>query len=86
MIEALAIIFSGYAAYAAWPWWTATVVGALSGLQVATARMYRGVNKDRIAAADPAATGKLFQVSAIGIAAGAAIATAAYFIARTIFA
>lgn len=85
MIEAVAIIFAGYAAYAGWPWWTATLVGALSGLQVANARMYQGVNKDRIASGDRAAAGRLFQVSAVGIVAGSAVATLIYFIAQALF-
>ena len=80
----MAIIFAGYAAHAAWPWWTATIVGALCGLQVANARLYQGSNKDRIAAGDRAVAGRLFQVSAIGIAAGSAVATVIYFAAQAL--
>ena len=84
MIETMAIVFAGYAAHAAWPWWAAALVGAICGLQVANARMYQGANKDRIAAGDRAVAGRLFQVSAIGIAAGSAVATIVYFAAHAI--
>ncbi|MFT7575019.1 MAG: hypothetical protein ACI9XZ_001390 [Alphaproteobacteria bacterium] len=79
MIEAFAGIFAGYAGYAGWPWWTATIVGALSGFQVANARLYQGHLKERIEAGDPAVSSRLFQMSLIGVAIGAAIATAIYF-------
>jgi hypothetical protein len=84
MIEALAVLFSGYAGYASWPWWTATIVGALSGFQVANARMYQGSLKERIAAGDPGVTSKLMQASIIGVVIGAAIATGIYFLTQTI--
>ena len=32
MIEALALVLSGYAGYAGWHWWIATIVGAIAGL------------------------------------------------------
>ena len=79
MIEAFAAIFAGYAGYAGWPWWAATIVGALSGFQVANARLYQGNLKERIEAGDPAVSSKLFLMSLIGVAAGAVVATAIYF-------
>lgn len=79
MIEAFAALFAGYAGYAGWPWWSATTVGALSGFQVANARVYRSSLKERIKAGDPAVTSTLFKMSFIGVAIGAAIATAIYF-------
>lgn len=79
MIEAFAALFAAYAGHAGWPWWSATIVGGLSGFQVANARMYRGSLKERVEAGDPAVTSTLFQMSLIGVAIGAAIATAIYF-------
>jgi hypothetical protein len=84
MIEALAVLFAGYAGYAMWPWWVATIVGALSGFQVANARVYRGAMKERIEAGDPSTSGVLFKASLAGIAAGAAIATGVYFLVQAV--
>lgn len=82
MIEAFAGLFAAYASYAGWPWWSATLVGALSGFQVANAQMYRGTLKQRIEAGDRSASSKLFQMSLLGFVIGAAAATAVYFVAR----
>ena len=82
MIEALAGLFAGYAGYAGWPWWSATLVGALSGFQVANARLYRGPLKERIDAGDPAVSSTLFRMSLAGVAVGALAATAIYFLLR----
>ena len=86
MIEAFAGLFAGYAGYAGWPWWSATLVGALSGFQVANARLYRGALKERIQAGDPAVSSTLFRMSLIGLAIGAVAATAVYFVIRWLFA
>ncbi len=86
MIEALAGIFSAYAGYTGWPWWSATLVGGLSGFQVANARMYRGALKDRVAAGDRSASAKFFQVSLIGIVIGALAGTVIYFATRMLLA
>ncbi|MGI9476927.1 MAG: hypothetical protein ACR2PI_09485 [Hyphomicrobiaceae bacterium] len=82
MIEAFASLFAAYAGYANWPWWSATLVGGLSGFQVANARLYRGTVKERIEAGDASVSAKLFQMSLLGIAIGAGAATAIYFGAR----
>ena len=86
MIEALAGIFAAYAGYTGWPWWSATLVGALSGFQVANARLYRGAFKDRVAAGDRSVSSKFFQVSLIGIVVGGLIGTAIYFASRMLLA
>ncbi len=82
MIEAFAGLFAAYAGYAGWPWWSAALVGALSGFQVANAWMYRGTLKQRMEAGDRSITSKLFQMSLLGFAIGAAAATAVYFVTR----
>ena len=86
MIEALASLFSAYAGYAGWPWWSATIVGALSGFQVANARLYRGELKKRMEAGDASVSSKVFQMSLLGLAIGAAAATLIYFATRWILA
>lgn len=86
MIEAFAGLFAAYAGYANWPWWAATIVGALSGFQVANARLYRGPLKERIDAGDASMASRLFRMSLIGIAVGAGAATLIYFGARWILA
>ena len=85
MIEAFAGLFAAYASYAGWPWWSATLVGAVSGFQVANAHLYRGL-KERIEAGDRSVSSKLFQMSLIGIVVGAVAATAIYFLARLLLA
>ncbi|MFY0610640.1 MAG: hypothetical protein JXQ99_03860 [Hyphomicrobiaceae bacterium] len=82
MIEAFASLFAAYAGYAGWPWWSATIVGALSGFQVANARLYRGALKERIEAGDASVSSRLFQMSLLGIILGAGAATFIYFGAR----
>ena len=86
MIEALAGIFAAYAGYTGWPWWTAILVGALSGFQVANARLYRGALKDRVAAGDRSVSAKFFQISLIGIIAGAFAGGGIYFATRWVLA
>ena len=85
MIEALTLIFAGYAGYANWPWWAVTVVGALSGFQVANARMYRSGWKEHIESGQPVPTEKIMQTTLVGMLAGAAITTAIYFLAHYVF-
>lgn len=82
MIEAFAGVFAAYAGYAGWAWWTATLVGALSGFQVANARLYRGRVRQRIEAGDDSVAPMLARMSLLGMAIGAAATTAIYFIAR----
>lgn len=82
MIEAFAGVFAAYAGYAGWAWWTATLVGALSGFQVANARLYRGQVKQRIEAGDRSVAPLLARTSLLGMVIGAGATTAIYFIAR----
>ena len=82
MIEAFAGVFAAYAGYAGWAWWTATLVGALSGFQVANARLYRGQVRERMEAGDRSVAPMLARMSLLGMAIGAGATTAIYFIAR----
>ncbi len=85
MVEALAALFAGYAAYAGWPWWWATLAGGLSGFQVALARAYRSGAAQRVQAGDPTVSRELAKMAVIGLALGALGATLIYFIARAFF-
>lgn len=78
MIEAFAALFAGYAGYAGWPWWTAALVGALSGFQVANARLYKQ-SRARIEAGEQGMPQALLRWSIVGVGAGAAVCVAVYF-------
>ena len=48
MLETVAVILTGYAGSAEWPWWSAVVLGALAGTWNACNRFYRGPMRARL--------------------------------------
>ena len=47
MLETAAMLVAGYAGYAAWPWWTAAIIGACAGLWNAITRLHeKGIFHD----------------------------------------
>ena len=41
MVETVAMIAAGYAGYAAWPWWSAALLGAAAGAFNVSGRIWR---------------------------------------------
>ena len=85
MVETLAIAASAYVGYATWPWWWATIIGALAGIWNASRRFYFGPWRDRLAASGVDGSRALAALATVCIwsgAAAAALCTALYFLMR----
>ena len=81
MIATLALILAGYGAYAGWPWWAATIAGAIAGIWhfgVRAGAMPHLMERTK------EASGMLMHGSAVAVAIFGALTTGVYFLVRLI--
>ena len=87
MLETAAMILAGYAGYAAWPWWSAAVLGAVAGVWNACTRLRSGAWRERwleVGATRSAALWGLVFVCVWTGTLSAALLTGIYFAVRLV--